>query len=398
MQNATVESREDATSRKFLPGENGWPILAESKGTYPSPPELSDEQEITQPIFAENRATFTKVDDLLETVTAFDRQFSRLNVAGNVRVQDHVLSVGDSSVSLDEEGISRLCSGLGIPTPYVSTLPEPLRSGLLQHHLDARDFLPTSIRASGAVSVVAREGKFIGFSRGDLVHVDLPEVITAVADECDRKGLNLKVHRADLDNSLCQIELVSPETTNEPSPGDVLMGGVALSFSPVGDRATTIETFLYRLICRNGMVHRVCVENRALTRTRRLPVSHPEARSLQVRQLHDLTSGVVDKLQAHLADVSALREEHLEDPSQFLAQMLRHARLWSRTTADRLHAAWRVEGAEPTAYGVFNALTRVASHDQEFGQRLRRSLSALAGLLSHRRTHICPRCYSVVGQ
>jgi hypothetical protein len=62
----------------------------------------------------------------------------------------------------------------------------------------------------------------------------------------------------------------------------------------------------------------------------------------------------------------------------------------------RLMDAWREEGAENSVYGAVNAITRVATHDQELSERQRRTLAALAGLLSFSHLHICDRCFSIL--
>jgi hypothetical protein len=362
-----------------------------------SPPTAAARQHGQRANLAENSAGAVTIDDLLIEVGHFEEQFSNVDIAGEVRVEDGRLHVAHHSIALDDCGYSRLCTAIGAPPRYVTRLPEPVRSQVLQHHFDAGDHFP-SAATSRSARMVTRNDRFVGLSRTDLVQVGLGEVIKAIADQAHDMTDELMVYRRMLDDTVCRLELVCPPIAREVAVDDVILGGLSVSFSPVGDFATTIETFLHRLKCTNGMVHRECVGRRSLSRTRREPVTNPHARELHIDQIRQLTAGVLDGLQAHLKNVSDLRNESVTDVKGFLGKLLRQARLWSQNTMERLEEAWAAEEMEPTAYRAFNALTRVATHDAEVSARVRRSLSALAGLLAHSGTHICPHCFSVVAQ
>jgi hypothetical protein len=61
-----------------------------------------------------------------------------------------------------------------------------------------------------------------------------------------------------------------------------------------------------------------------------------------------------------------------------------------------VEAAWNSEGAEPTAFGVLNALTRVATHDPSLSDQQRRRLDLLAGIFAGQDVHLCSHCYSLI--
>jgi hypothetical protein len=192
--------------------------------------------------------------------------------------------------------------------------------------------------------------------------------------------------------------LLAPGVYEEAAPGDIVVGGLAVSYSPIGRHAVGVETFLFRRTCANGLTHRWCSTERSISRTRRLPQDHAEAKAIQFRQVRQLAASVWQGLPQRLAEVAALRQERLESVEAFLAQLLRPARLWSAPIRRYLHAALAAEEEQGTPYAALNAVTRVATHQPQLGARQRRALAGLGGLIAHHHAHICPKCYSVVGR
>ena len=79
-----------------------------------------------------------------------------------------------------------------------------------------------------------------------------------------------------------------------------------------------------------------------------------------------------------------------------LEQFVRRSRLYSQRTMNLLLSAWQIEGSESTAFGVLNALTWAATHSTELTDRQKEMLAQLAGIFANRRTHVCPKCFSVL--
>ena len=151
---------------------------------------------------------------------------------------------------------------------------------------------------------------------------------------------------------------------------------------------------MLRLVCSNGMTHRECAGSRAV-RTRRLAVDHPDATRLQIAQVERLAADVWRKLGEKVAAFRGLREEQI-DVLAFLERWLGRARLSARNLMPILQRAWEEEARETSAYGAVNAMTRVATHNVALPLRQRHVLSRLAGLVSFRRLHICPHCFSLL--
>jgi hypothetical protein len=171
-----------------------------------------------------------------------------------------------------------------------------------------------------------------------------------------------------------------------------------VSYSPIGARGVAVETLLLRQACENTLRHRVCRAEQSICRTRRLSHKHTLAAAIQGDQVRQLARVVWKGLPSKLSEVAALRKERIEKVEAFLGQLVRKARLRQRLVLRRLEESLQAQEEQGTAYAALNAITYVATHRRELPARQRRTLSALAGLLAHRHTHHCPRCYSVLGR
>ena len=99
-------------------------------------------------------------------------------------------------------------------------------------------------------------------------------------------------------------------------------------------------------------------------------------------------------LAEQLEGIRRLAQERADEHQ--LEQFLRRARMHSRRVMDQLRQSWAVEGNERTGFGLFNALTRVATHGTEVSGRQRAVLARLAGIYANRYVHLCPKCFSIL--
>jgi hypothetical protein len=325
------------------------------------------------------------IDDALATVAESEERIEELPVTAGMRLaNENTLLLGDSPFRLEGAGFRRFCEQLSAPADYVSVLPARIRQGVLQHHLDCCD------ASDGRLTAVVRDGEFLAFSRQDLCRLSGRDVLTAVREGV---GSGANVHELQIHDESFQTDLLIESAAGEVAPGDIVRAGVRVTHSLTGKHATWIEAFMYRLVCKNGMVHRDCVDRRA-ARTRRLPTGRHDARRLQIEQVRRLTADTAGTLRAKLEAIRGLRREQV-DANSMMVRFLEQGGLSRRTWLPVVRRAWEEnEGAESTAFGVMNALTWVSTHEPNLSARQRRILSGLAGILAFRQIHFCPRCFS----
>jgi Domain of unknown function (DUF932) len=336
--------------------------------------------------------------DLSARARALDEEFSETESTPveHLTVSGDGLTFDGNSFPMDQQARNRLLAKAGAPVGYLRSRSINLQVNALREHLQQWDF-------GHAPKVVIRRGEMFTLSHGELIELTHSEVLAAIGDSLGQDADGLSVSRIEETDGQLEVELVSTAKSLEIRQGDVVKAGLHVLHSRYGDQATQVQTFIYRLICSNGMTRRECVSREGIVRTRRLPTDHPRGKALLLDQIRRLTARTWKQLEPQLAELRATSARPA-DVQQVLKQWLQRARMSTRvsddgevrTMMDRLLSAWRDEGSENTYYGAVNALTRIGSHDPELSSRQRRALSLLGGLLAFSGVHICPRCFSLL--
>ncbi len=369
------------------------------------------------PISDNNKFAF---GDIRREVAARDNAFGRFTVAAaRLRFNAGDLVAGGRQFRIDEARLADLCGSVAAPAGYLKRLGEPLRSQLLSKHFADGDHLATlnkqrllgrTRRHLGEVAIVSRDKEFIGFARPDLQTLNaadiLHEIERVVGEELNEMADELIVANFRLSDDSFELNLVTPKASHEVAVNDVLQGGLHVRHSFLGTQATQIETYLHRLVCSNGAVRRECITGASgrsmAARIRRCTTNNLDAVDQTLVTVREHCRTVVRGLREKLASVSQLREQRLQgerDVRRFIeAQLGLVPRLRSQRLIDELTQTWRREGAEESAYGVWNAMTRAATHlpDKRLRPTIRRALSLLSGVLATRSQHVCPRCFRMI--
>jgi hypothetical protein len=185
------------------------------------------------------------------------------------------------------------------------------------------------------------------------------------------------VHRWCWSPQKAEVQLIFQQVSSEPRPGDIVSGGIWIRVSPIGLRAPSVEPFLLRLVCANGMVvpERLCKTDRRKNGSDFLQSAERAWRALSevMRRLPDLAQERVD-VETEIATVARdLR----------LSATLRRA-LMDALERDEL-------GNHGTLLDVVNAVSRVATHHDRLNDAVRHRLMTAAGLLLQSE-HRCPTC------
>jgi hypothetical protein len=145
--------------------------------------------------------------------------------------------------------------------------------------------------------------------------------------------------------------LIAFDEAREVLPGDVFYAGLRVSLSLTGGKAHAAPLFL-RLACFNQLVW----DGAALDG-------------------HESAARVHDLLAEGLGRIRALRAQAVDGA---WANALVGEQGLPVALQEPLEDAWRAEGAEPSRYGVLNALTRLATHDGALPAATRRALARAA--------------------
>ena len=314
-----------------------------------------------------------------------------------LRVHGDLLTFKDEEFRLDAEGLEKLAGHFHAPAPYLNKLSPEIRDAALNYHLK-------TTTSRGGNRIFHRNGRFVGFGRSDLRKLEAHEVLDAVREGFDSDAHDFEALKPELDNDAFSLNLVSPRIAVQVRVGDDVQAGVRIEHSLTGDRATVVYGFVERLVCSNGMISRQCVGKQR--RTRRLNADREDAGTLQYDQIVRLAIEVRKELAPKLDAIKKLTDERADEAQ--LRRFLSQARMNSEAMLRQLQAAWEEEGNELTAFGLFNALTRLATHGTSpryredhpreaiLSHRQRAALSRLAGIYAGHSVHLCPQCFSVL--
>jgi hypothetical protein len=291
-------------------------------------------------------------------------------------------------IHMDQKAMRRMFQRVGAPAWYLGKHGARFQAAALSEHFDRGDF-------GRQPKIVLLNDKFHTLTRGDLIDLPSAKVLGAVRDGLRKEGESLAVSRVERNDERLEVELVSPSKAIAVRPGDIVQAGLHIIHAPFGTEPTTIQAFIYRLICSNGMTRRECVSTDGIVRTRKLTVDYPNGHEIKRDQIRRLALQNWKGLQPQLEALRATSERPA-NVEELLTSLLRRARISPQNMMPRLIAAWNVEGSENSTYAAVNALTRVATHDPELSIRQRRVLSALGGLLAFSGVHLCDKCYSVL--
>src|SRR5207249_2303872 len=126
-----------------------------------------------------------------------------------------------------------------------------LQAQVLQHHLRAGDYRGAKLTDENT-ALVSRGSDLLDVVRDDLLTLPSRDVLQAVRDGIGPAAATLHARNLRLLGQAFQLDLLTNGTTAEIRPGDVLYAGIRVGHSWLGDFATRIEAFVFRLVCENG--------------------------------------------------------------------------------------------------------------------------------------------------
>ncbi len=350
------------------------------------------------------------IETLIQHLSELDGMFSCIPVTGQVPVlvEPNQIRIGDDNLALTHEGWDQLATHCRAPSSYWGKIGPDFRSEIAQHHIDHLDAL-TPRNSSGALEAIAFQKCFVGFRPIHLIHLNFTTIARAILAGLGDDARFFTVNRLQMTDDSVFVELRTSRRTRAVQRGDIVQGGIAFSHSLLGTTPTTVDLFIFRQVCSNGMALRHCVGHSAISRSRRLKRTEGQSSTTASEQIQRMTQERMSHLDELLSSLGKLPDTRIENDvgiddeetmRRFLMPPLRATHVWSDHLWDNVIAkAWRHDlggKGELHEFAAVNTITYVATHQRDLSFRQRRTLARLAGLLAFRRVHICPRCHTAV--
>lgn len=301
-----------------------------------------------------------------------------------------LLDTGKNQFQVPFESLDQLAYKTHIPTHFFRKLPPDLQATLFNRcwqRVISDGVIPRHMRVN-----LNTANQVIGFDDPRLLRISPVRLMEAIHSSLPEElsPEQIEVARFDSVPHRLWISCFSPTIEGQPQPGDIVNGGIDVVHHLSGDTGCQISCYLRRLRCINGLVVHVCQEDRQL-RARRLPNGRFDEADV-LAQLQRLLGEAWAQLPAKLQAVEELLHKD-RMPIEYLRQQRTRFSLNDRML-NAVERALHADEFPPTGtqYDIFNALSRVATHDESLTFRQRRMLSRMAGEFSQQTAHRCERC------
>jgi len=222
-------------------------------------------------------------NELILRSQLWDADFTELDPVplDRFELSEDSLIFGNNSALLDQDARNRLFKMFGAPDGYLSRRSIDVQIVALRDHFRQEE-------VGRDPKLVLRNGRLFTIRRDNLVELAHSEVLSAVAESLGAHADGLIASRIEYSDGRLALDLVSPSKAIEVRRGDIVRAGLHIEHSRYSDQATQIYSFVYRLVCENGMTRRECSAD-GIVRIRKLPMSHPRGRELLLDQIRRLT-------------------------------------------------------------------------------------------------------------
>jgi hypothetical protein len=323
----------------------------------------------------------------------FESQLSIVVPTENLSLtNDGFLYTGKNEFPLALEASEQFAGLLGIPTKFYLTLESDLRPIFFNRRLSTK-------RAGGDIGrdlrlTLNRERHVIGFDDPKLLKINPLPLMEAVNSSLPKDLLaeQIEVSRFHSTSNLLSFSCYSPQIESQPRVGDIINGGIDVHHSISGEFGTQIRCYLRRQICSNGACTHICQDEKSL-RARRLLNGKYDDKDM-IEQIRCLLIKAWTQLDEKLTAIKGL----LNKPRVSI-DFLRHQRTRFSLNNRVLHSLENAVnqdefGSTDTQYDLFNAITRIATHDDSLSLRQQRRLMSMAGEFSQQDIHQCSQCGS----
>jgi hypothetical protein len=284
----------------------------------------------------------------------------------------YALAGSTNQLKLSDWATNQLCQKLGVPVSYFRRCPTSLRDAQVNYWLRHPEGEAESSDSRG-------ESRWLLRVRGETLRAVLTErysrvgnaeMVEAISPVLKETGLSVRWFA--LSDEGVHLRLVDASRPLEVLPGDPVMAGIHLANSEVGKRSLTIDTLVWRLVCKNGLIR--LVKGKSIFNRRHIGLSVPE-----------LTTALPQAVRRALQEGETVTERfrrattiHLADPGGVIATLASDWTL-SQSLQEKITTALLKEnGQQETLYGLVNAVTSVA---QALAPDERYALEIMAGTL-----------------
>jgi hypothetical protein len=292
------------------------------------------------------------------------------------------VNIDGKDYGLTDGSFRQIAEQMSIPVPYARRIPDDLLSHTVNYFLKANK--------KNHLSALVERDHLRSFMSVNTPYVSNAEmfasVLDAVGDDYDLKYTKMSDTRTSFS--------ILPAQYRESIDGSNLFGGVKIVYSDAWDVHPSIDSYIWRELCANGMINEI--ENKKFRVTNS---SHDDV----IRQIRDFSMLAVDKLPELFDSFNRLLTEAVADYAKVLQRVVLEYKLPNKVLTRFLFWAVNPDFLDTISnqtianmHDIVNLITYTGSHDGELSDDLRRRLLEIGGNLTLNHHDRCGSCGSSV--
>jgi len=303
-------------------------------------------------------------DQVLEKLSEFDglssRQVTKFETSGGILVCEDVPVMG-------EPVIESAAYAVGIPRKFITQCDTEVQATLLNHF----------IRKNGNPVMAMKKDQVVGFSFEGSPIIAPDKVINKIQDLTNCIGYD----RVYIHNGIVDLFAIG-EREDAVAVGDIVKGGVLVSFSPLGIEMPEVTAYTFRLACLNGALTQESLAR--FRRTSEVNGNLDDWFKYTIPEAYDIALNQVNRYRE-------MKDIHLGED---LPAIVRHVTGDVPIAVRNLVLEQALRDRPATLYDLHNTITYVASHRMENLNHMKSLMSIGGEMNTHYST--CPTCHNIL--
>lgn len=292
------------------------------------------------------------------------------------------VAINGNDYMLTDGSFRQIAEEMGIPVPYARRIPDDLLAYTVNY------FINTNKKNN--MAALTENGYLRAFMKGNAPYVSNSEMFDAVLEAT---GNDYDIRYGKITDTKVSFSIL-PSQYRESIDGSNLFGGIKVVYSDAWDVHPSIDSYIWRELCSNGMINEV--ESKKF---RIAGASHDNV----IRQIGNFSNIAIEKIPELFNNFNLLLEEEVQDYLKMLRRIVLEYKLPNKVF-NRL-VFW---AASPdflytirdqkikNMHDVVNLITFVGSHDVELTDDIRERLLQIGGNLTLNHSERCGSCGSTV--
>lgn len=293
-----------------------------------------------------------------------------------------LIDIAGDEFFLTDGSFRQIAEEMNIPVPYARRIPDDLLAYTVNYFLKANK--------QNRIAALAEGDHVRSFMKTNTPYVSNLEMFDAVLEAT---GTDYLIKYAKMTDTVTSFSIL-PSEYQESIDGSSLFGGIKIIFSDAWDKHPSIDSYVWREICANGMINEL--------ESRKFRVAGSSAGDV-LRQIRDFSQIAIEKIPDLFENFTKLLDEKVDDYVKIIYRIVLEYKLSNKVQNRLLFWAVSPDFLETISNGrienmndIVNLITYVGSHDSELSDDIRRRLLEIGGNLTLNHHERCGSCGSAV--